>query len=70
MRAFLCSLHPRQYGHLVITTSDQQFLGLTVAFACVADALNLLYGLYKWFRRVRWPAATQATVAFFENLSR
>ena len=26
--------------------------------ACVADALNLLY---KWFRRVRGPAATQAT---------
>ena len=30
--------------------------------ACVADTLNLLYtGLYKWFRRVRGPAATQAT---------
>ena len=29
--------------------------------ACVADALNLLYGLYKWFRRVRGPATTQAT---------
>ena len=33
--------------------------------ACVADALNLLCiasanGLYKWFRRVRGPAATQA----------
>ena len=26
-------------------------------FACVADALNLLY---KWFSRVRGPAATQA----------
>lgn len=25
-------------------------------FACVADALNILYrGLYKWFRRVRGP---------------
>ena len=32
MHAFLCSLHPRRYGHLVITTSDQQFVGLTVAF--------------------------------------
>ena len=31
--------------------------------ACVADALNLLYidGLYKGFRRVRGPAATQAS---------
>ena len=30
--------------------------------ACVADALNLLYiYIYKWFRRVRGPAATQAT---------
>ena len=28
--------------------------------ACVANALNLLYRLYKWFRRVRGPAATQA----------
>ena len=41
-------------------------LSLFFAFllACVADALNLLYiayGLYKWFRRVRGPAATQAT---------
>ena len=27
--------------------------------ACVADALNLLYRLYKWFRRVRGPAAKQ-----------
>ena len=26
---------------------------------CVADALNLLYRLYKWFRRVRGPAAKQ-----------
>ena len=33
-------------------------------FACVADALNILYrGLYKWFRRVRGPAATQAIIS-------
>ena len=33
-------------------------------FACVADALNILYrGLYKWFRRVRGPAATQAILS-------
>ena len=34
-----------------------------VRVACVAAALNLpyrAYGLYKWFRRVRRPAATQA----------
>ena len=31
--------------------------------ACVADTLNLLYRLYKWFRRVRGPAATQATAS-------
>ena len=29
------------------------------SLACLADALNLLYN--KWFRRVRGPAATQAT---------
>ena len=46
MHAFLCSFHPPRYSHLVITASDQQFLGLTVAFACVADPLNLLYELY------------------------
>ena len=37
--------------------------GVGVRVACVAAALNLLYrayGLYKWFRRVRRPAATQA----------
>ena len=34
---------------------------ITGVIACVADALNLLYiGLYKGFRRVRGPAATQA----------
>jgi len=35
----------------------------THKIACVADALNLLYrdGLYKWFRGVRGPNATQAT---------
>ena len=30
--------------------------------ACVANALNLLYRLHKWFRRVGEPAATQATL--------
>ena len=34
-------------------------LGVPVCFACVADALNLLYRLYL---RIRGPAATQATV--------
>ena len=37
--------------------------GVGVRVACVAAALNLryrAYGLYKWFRRVRRPAATQA----------
>ena len=37
--------------------------GVGARVACVAAALNLLYrayGLYKWFRRVRRPAATQA----------
>ena len=37
------------------------FTGASVDVACVADALNLLY-IYKGFRRVRGPAATQATV--------
>ena len=33
-------------------------------FACVADALNILYrGLYKWFRRVRGPAAAKAILS-------
>ena len=35
----------------------KEILGL----ACVVDTLNLLYRLYKWFRRVRGPAATQVT---------
>ena len=39
------------------------FPNVNVSIACVADALNLLYGLYKWFRRVRGPAATQANVS-------
>ena len=34
--------------------------GFTQLLACVADALNLLY-IDKGFRRVRGPAATQAT---------
>ena len=37
--------------------------GVEVRVACVSAALNLRYracGLYKWFRRVRRPAATQA----------
>ena len=29
-----------------------------IILACIADALNLLYRLYKWFRRVGEPAAT------------
>lgn len=35
-------------------------------FACVSNALNLLYtdGLYKWFKRVRGLAATQANYLF------
>ena len=42
--------------------------------ACVADALNLLYiGLYKGFRRVRGPAATQAktnrSIEFWTEIS-
>ena len=37
---------------------------LATEFACVADALNLLNRLYKWFRQVRGPAATQATIEF------
>ena len=39
-----------------------QFMAYILLIACVADTLNLLYrdGLYKWFRRVRGPAATQA----------
>ena len=46
-------------------------------FACVADALNLLYGannyfadgLYQWFRRVRGPVATQAIWSEYLNFT-
>ena len=31
--------------------------------ACVAGALNLLYAVHKWFRRVRGMTATQSTLA-------
>ena len=38
--------------------------GVPTIFACVADALKILYrGLYKWFRRVRRPAVTQAILS-------
>ena len=48
----------------LVTFRKQEFRSATWV-TCVADALNLLYRLYKWFRRVRGPAATQATTWVF-----
>ena len=48
---------------LCLSLSELYSRWVPLIIACVADTLNRLYrGLYKWFRRVRGPAATQATL--------